>query len=463
MEDIPEHQLFPYQLKGADWLSERKLALLADDMGVGKTAQVIRAADNIFAERILVLCPAVARVNWLREFKRFSYFSRESSTVTGEKHWPTHSGLVICSYDLVTSYHKKHTFDSLKERFDLLVLDEVHYLKSPLAMRANAVFGKRGAIRSSNRCWALSGTPAPNHVGELWLLLYTFGVTKLSHEAFTQRYCEGYFGPRGFVVTGSNDQHTAELKSLLETIMLRRKKADVLKELPPITYEHFFVEAGQVDLDCEAHFIKWVFPMDRRAELQAKLAEEEKLITDLLGRAGADSVGGTAILENIGRSVSTLRMYTGYQKMEALAALVAVELEDGLYDKIVIFAVHQGVIEGLRTRLIRFHPVTLYGLTPPDKRQKNIDRFQNTKACRVFIGNIGACGTAITLTAASHVLFAEFSWVPSENAQAAMRCHRIGQKENVYVRFAVLADSIDERIGAVLKRKTRDLTKVFDQ
>ena len=93
---------------------------------------------------------------------------------------------------------------------------------------------------------------------------------------------------------------------------------------------------------------------------------------------------------------------------------------------------------------------------------QNVDSFQNNKKTRVFIGNITAAGTAITLTAAHNVVFAECEWVPAMMAQAAMRCHRIGQKNPVTIRFFSLSNSIDERISEKIKRKTKELTEIFD-
>src|SRR4051812_8971031 len=103
-----EDPLYPYQIEGAKWLAERKLALLADEMGVGKTAQVIRACDDIGAERILILCPAVARINWQREFARFSKKQRKFSILMGKKDSYDVSNSTISSYDLAPDLHLKN-------------------------------------------------------------------------------------------------------------------------------------------------------------------------------------------------------------------------------------------------------------------------------------------------------------------------------------------------------------------
>lgn len=450
-------ELFPYQIEGADWLASRYHALLADDMGLGKSAQVATAADIIGANRILIICPAAARVNWQREFDKFSIFSPVFDIVTSKKFEPSHTRSIICSYDLAPTLITKENIGT----FDLLVLDESHFLKSLEAKRTAAILGTEGLIRRAKRTWCLSGTPSPNHAGELWTLFYTFGVTQLTHASFIKKYCNGYFGPHGFQITGTKKAMMPELKQLLSKIMLRRTKEEVMKELPEIFYQHVVVDAGFVDIEVESSFSHYVFPIDRRKELEQILEDESKLLMNILEKTKLGATG-IKMLEALAESVSTLRRYTGLQKVQSVADIITRELADFAYDKIVIFAIHRDVIEGLRLKLKQYGAVTCYGGTNPDTKQKNIDSFQNNPKTRVFIGNIQSAGTAITLTAAHNVAFIEQDWVPGNNAQAAMRCHRIGQTKPVTVRFFSLSNSLDERISKVLRRKTEELTEIFD-
>lgn len=443
--------LHPYQEEGATTLAASRAFLLADEMGTGKTIQAIVAADRARAGRVLVLCPAVARINWKREFDKFSAVSRDWTVVYSANTAvpPGHSA--ICSYDLAP---KNKSLAA--NPWDLLVLDEAHFLKNPAAKRTKAILGKEGLVRLASRIWALTGTPIPNHAGELWCLLFTFGMTRLTYENFLSRFCNGYKMNFHFRVTGTKQSMIPELQKLIAPVMLRRRKEDVLKELPPITFEDIAVEAGPVDLEVESAFVKYVFPRDQRELLEAKLAEERSLVAGALRSSDvAHALAGLA------QSVSTLRRYVGLQKRNAIADLVTQELDAKLYDKIILFAIHRDVIEGLRQALKRFDCVTLYGGTNPKDRQRNIDRFQTNKKCRVFIGNIKACGTAINLTASDQVLFAEEEWVPAENAQAAMRAHRIGQTRPVTVRVARLPNSLDEKVGQILSRKTREIAEIL--
>ena len=465
---------FPYQAEGADWLHPKRFALLADEMGLGKTLQTIMALDHLSDVegrplRVAVICPAVARVNWLREFEKFSRHKREFNLIMKKEQEVYPHQSVICSYDLAaeTPKHANINWASLRwrGRFDVLILDEVHFLKSIDAKRTRAILGKEGLIWRSLRTWALSGTPAPNHAGELWTLLYTFGATPLTYDQFVDRYCDTETTAYGPKVIGTHVPRIPELRQVLAPIMLRRRKDEVMKELPPVFYQDIAVEAGEVDIEAQSSFAKYTVNDTARGELKQKLTLEEKMLEQI--HSNLDGFGtreGIATMKALSDSVSTLRMYTGLQKVKSVAELLRDELDAKAYWKIVVFAVHRDVIEGLRTALEFYHPVTLYGGTPPAKRQANIDKFQDPKSkCRIFIANIQACSTSVNLTAAHNVLFVEQSWVPAENAQAAMRCHRIGQTKPVTVRIAGLAGSIDEKIARALRKKTAQLTKIFDE
>jgi SWI/SNF-related matrix-associated actin-dependent regulator 1 of chromatin subfamily A len=453
------NELSPYQWTGAKFLAANNHALLADDMGLGKTSQAITAADMVGAQKILVICPAVARVNWQREFAMWSLFSMTFKVCFSGEDEPTDRTIV--SYDYATDHVKRLT----RFVWDLVINDESHFIKEPEAQRTVAIYGKEGIVRKTKRMWDLSGTPAPNNAAELWPMLFTFGITTLSYTAFVSRFCKtcwvkGHGKPR-LKILGNKEEMIPELRDLLKKIMLRRLKEEVMTELPPIKYDDIVVEAGPVDIEVEASFARYIYPIDQRKELFEKMEKEKRIVEETVERLGFTK-NGMQVLEGIADSVSTLRRYTGLQKVKETADLITQELEVNAYDKIVIFAIHRDVIEGMRVKLSKFGAVTLYGGTPPASRQKNIDRFQNNPKCRVFIGNIQAAGTAITLTAACQVLFIEQDWVPGNNAQAAMRCHRRGQTRPVFVRFVGLADSIDQKVSQVLKRKAKDLTQIFD-
>lgn len=450
--------LFPYQVEGADFLAATRHALLADEMGLGKTVQAIRGLDRIRAHRALIIAPSVARINWLREFQMWSESKLDVTVLTTLGDAIPNSGHVICSFDFAAENCER----LCAHDWDALIIDEAHFLKSHDAKRAKAIMGVEGIIRKARRCWLMSGTPAPNHPGELWIMLFTFGVTKLKYDDFVNRYCVVVPTQFGRKVVSAKTDMIPELRQLLSKIMLRRLKKDVMKELPPISFGHVNVEPGLVDLEILPSFTQYFMPTDRRAELGAELKRQQDLLSSVEANMKPNVADKLTAVAAIADSVSTLRRYIGLQKCEPAIEIIKKELEAKAYEKIVIFAIHRDVIETMRVGLRDFGAVVLYGNTDPAKRQKNIDRFQNNPKCRVFIGNIMAAGTAITLTAAHHVTFIEQDWVPGNNAQAIMRCHRIGQENKVFVRFIVLDQSLDAKIGFIVKRKTEQLTQIFD-
>lgn len=433
-----------YQIDGAFFLAQNRMALLADQPGVGKTAQAILASDTVNAKNILIICPAVARVNWRREFSEWSVFSPNFSVAF--KLSDKIENKMICSYDYVTENYEK-----LKNiSWDLVICDESHFIKEPTAKRTQSVYGKNGIIRSANRFWGLSGTPAPNHIAELWPMLFTFNATKRNYEDFVSYFCNTrptyYGGQRKEKIIGTRKDKIPEIKEMLSGVMLRRLKKDVLKDLPPITFEQVSVE-GTPLLD--------VLNLDM-SEVNKQKALVEKETEGLSGNQLAEAI------EKLGNSMSSLRRYVGLQKVKSVAELITQELLDGQYDKIGIFAWHTDVIAQLKKELEQFNPVVINGSVSAPMRQGSIDSFQTNKKVKVFIGNIQAAGTAITLTAAHEGLFIEESWTPGENLQAADRFHRRGQEFPVRIRIASLADSIDEKVTGVLVRKMNELTQIFD-
>jgi SWI/SNF-related matrix-associated actin-dependent regulator 1 of chromatin subfamily A len=459
-----DYDLFPYQVVGADFLAQRTFALLADEMGLGKSAQAIRACDLLFARRILVLCPAIARVNWTREFERFSLYGLPAWCLfTRTDRTSNQPGITVCSYDLLTEPDIAANLGAVP--WDVMICDESHYLKTLTTKRTKAVLGKHGLLKKAARVWLLSGTPMTNHPGDLWPLLYVSNTTPLKYEEFTAKFCTGRGTPFGWKITGANHAAIPELKALLAKIMLRRRKTEVLKDLPPITFSAVTVEAGPVDLEIS------MFELWKRAGGDEKLMDiikfQDSTLANAMGLVTNRPKAPTLrellpVLTGMEKSLAELRLHTGLCKVAAAVEMVRNELDAGL-DKIVLFACHRMVIEGLREGLRKYGAVTLYGGTPPAKRQINIDKFQKDKRCRVFIANIQAAGTSVTLTAAAEAMFVECDWTPANNAQAAMRVHRIGQTRPVRIRYCSLANSTDEKVTDALRRKSRDELAIFSK
>ena len=434
--------LYLYQEDGVRFLSHRNTACLADDMGLGKSVQAIAAADEIGAQTVVVLCPASARVNWIREFAKWQTKARAAGIIRTGTDNAVPLGVTICSYDLA---HRQAVAAKLAALdIDLLILDEGHYLKSRRARRTKAVYGKDGLASRAKTVWVLTGTPAPNNPAELWPMLNALmpmAITNgsgrpMDYWRFVNGFCSTVDNGFGIKITGG--KNIGNLKHRIAPYFLRRKKADVLPDLPPIRFADLVLEPGPLALQLA----------------EAELGPEGDAIRAAVAEADSDG------LVSVQSSVAALRRLTGLAKVRPVIDQVVDDLEGGL-GKIVIFAWHRDVICQISEGLTKYRPCVLHGGTSFVERQLAIDGFQQHADRRVFVGQVTAAGTAITLTAASDVLFAETSWVPADNAQAAARCHRIGQRSGVLVRFAQLNGSLDEQVTKALRRKTAVLTELF--
>lgn len=399
-------ELFAYQATGAAWLAAKSRGLLADEPGLGKTAQAIVAADAALADKVCVLCPASVVANWRREIERWSLGLWDYTVLSYDA--ATRRGLPVA---------------------DTYILDEAHYLKSLSAKRTKVCLGPTSPLHDAARVWALSGTPAPNHVGELYAWLAFFKAHEgLSYRKFLDRYTNWKMTDFGPKIWGNKKDAMPALKAILEGVMLRRLKRDVAQDLPAVRWGDISL-AGNVG------------------------SFDNHLANDIL-------ISDTLPSED--EHIASLRRAVGDAKAPALASYLADELESS-GEKIVVFAWHKSVLDALEAALAKFGVVRIDGATPAAKRQGIVDRFQGDAGCRVFLGQIIAAGTGITLTAASNLIFAEMSWTPGDNAQAAMRVHRIGQTQPVLIRTATLRGSIDEAVNAVLARKTRALDQLYEK
>jgi len=163
----------------------------------------------------------------------------------------------------------------------------------------------------------------------------------------------------------------------------------------------------------------------------------------------------------------SMRRMLGLAKLRGATEYI-VDMLDSLPEnrKVLVFAHHADVIRALTTHLAEYSPAVLVGSTTPREREEAVDKFLNDPKCRVFVGNIQAAGTAITLVGpkckCSDVIFVESSWTPMDNAQAACRVHRIGQHDGVVARMLSAAGTIDDLVNGLLVRKARDFTQLFD-
>lgn len=436
--------LLPYQHVGAAWLATKTSALLGDVPGAGKSGQAIRACDLVGAVNILVICPASVRQNWQREFERFSPMDRPCQVVfPGMK--PRNFGVVVIGFEMAVT----HAAALKAAQFDTLIIDECHALAHRQTKRTRAVYGANshspGIAATCQRVYRLSGTPMPSDASQIFTHLKSAGLVTESYYDFVFRYTTGYESTYGYTITGH--KNVDELKARLAPFMLRRTKEEVLPDLPPLFFQTITVPRSDAVLD--SSFLPLI----------SQLSQADQELQDAL--AAANPENQATMLEQTASSMASLRRYVVLCKLPAIAEILEEDLTSGGVDKLVIFAIHTAAIEWIAERLKKHGVVTIYGRTSADKRQENIDAFWNNPAVKILVGNITAAGTGINLQNCCNVALLEQSWTPSDNAQAVMRCHRMNQKNPVYVKIFALHGSCDERVSDVLLRKTKELARIL--
>jgi SNF2 family DNA or RNA helicase len=423
-----ENELFPFQQIGADFLASKKRALLGDEMGLGKTVQAIAAINKLKAKKVLIVCPAGLKLNWERECQKWLASKLQIQVVNGRKdNIRMYADVVIINYDILI--HKAMFQQIIKRQFAVGIFDEAHYIKNRSSKRTKAVL-YRGAIAS--RCvhkWFLTGTPILNRPVELYPILKACAPELIApYNTFTsyaRHFCNAYFDGFQFVTKGASNLE--ELNRRINSgFMLRRLKENVLKELPDKTYQLINIEP-------------------KNNSIKKKLQEEFDWSRK---HAKYQDVGADAA------EIAILRHELAREKVDFAISHIKDLLEN--VDKLVVFAYHKDVIQRLAGELVGYGVVCITGSTPSTLRQQYVDEFQNNKHIRLFIGQIQAAGTGLTLTASSNVVFVESSWVPGEINQAVDRCHRIGQKDCVNVQFLVMSESLEEHMlrTVIDKRKT---------
>lgn len=415
------------QMEGANFLAQRRAALLADEPGFGKTAQAITACDLVNAKNILVVTTASARLNWLNEFRLWSRRKDRSMSAWLTIKPEAGTDVVVVAWSNVIN--KNIQFVLAAREWDAIILDESHYAKNPTTKRTQAVYNTLAP--KAARVWCLSGTPAPNAPDDLFPMLKALAPHTIAEYpdlfAFQRRFCvmlrrniNGY--PRDIVIGGKNED---DLRCRIANMTLRRKlPLDV-----GIRYSAVHVAGSVSDGDID----------------QAEII------------AAAES-GDTRTLD---MHLGVLRRLTGKVKAKGAAEMVS-EALDGGQDKIVVFAWHHDVIDYLDELLWQYKPVGIDGRTPAGKRQEAVEAFQNDPERRVFIAQIQAAGEAITLTAANRAVFVEQSFVPKDMAQAVRRIYRRGQTRPCLCQVATLPGSIDEALTAVVLRKMQSIRKIVE-
>lgn len=459
--------LRPYQAEGADWIAEQlqgsdRAVLLCDDPGLGKTRQTLRARELLGAGNTLIVCPAGARHVWANEIQRW-YPQWRTQLLVVEPGVPLEAlrrrlecspWIIVMGVDMLPQSGAPWRVLIRKHRGDLLVIDEAHYLKN-LSNRTEIMYGRSGSATGLQALYSkvilLTGTPTPNHAGELYQHVRTFwphtitmktpqGERVITQGEFEERFTKFRPTPYGRQIIGSQNQHV--LRKRLGHVVLRRRKREVLEELPPL-------QTQDIALDIREH--------DRRTYLTDDVVHASQPLQAIVNRAYLTR--DRELLDQLtrdGASLASMRRCLGELKVDATVQWVVERMNCGV-TKMLLFGWHVHALHRLHRLLAEFDPVLVTGQTAPAARRTAEALFQERGTIRLFIGQILACGHAITLTAASEVAIMEPSWVPSQNNQAISRAYRMGQRDSVLASFLYAPNTIDEHIMRTFRRKADEI------
>lgn len=434
-----------YQLTGIEYMQLHAGTLLADDPGLGKTIQVAGYINSDSSLReVLIGCPPSLAINWKKELEKWLVTDHTIGIAKGD-FFPA-TDIIILPYSIAW----RHRHRIRLWLWDLMVLDEAHECKNPEAKRSLSFINKQNPVRS-RRAVFVTGTPIENRPIEIHNLVSYLNPKRFKgrHE-FGMRYCEPRRVKKGmkgwdWIYTGADN--LPELHQKLDGVMIRRRKKDVLKELPPkvrsvIRLDGFERVKEEAELLFEAR--------ERIEELKAEYHEAQA--NDMIDAMAEIQT----FIEYELHEMAEIRHETALIKLDKSYPYIDALLRD--HEKIIIFAWHRDVIEELQDHYKEMC-VVHHGGRNAQQKEEAVQAFQEDKNTRIFIGNIKSAGVGLTLTAASVVLFMELDWSPKKLEQAEDRAHRIGQNDNVLVYYLVLEGSIDASMASTLV----DKLNVIDQ
>jgi len=443
-------EYMPFQKAGIAFATARANTLIADEMGLGKTIQVVGLINkDMTLNSILVVCPASLKLNWKRELEKWLTRKLTVHVADSQDFNSFDADIVIINYDIL----RKHEAAIGATKWDALVVDECHYLKNPKTIRSKQVT----AISAGRRIY-LTGTPIVNRPVELWPIISALDPkTWTKFWPFAMRYCNGKHTGWGWDFSGA--AHLDELqKKLRSTIMVRRLKSEVLKELPAKVRQVIELPAnGCADsIKAEQDALAGNSETIEALKVAVELAKASDNPDDYKEAVATLRKGIMVAFDEMAR----LRHDTAVAKLPYVIEHVHAALETG--SKVVVSAHHHDVVNALAAEFGK-QAVVLTGETLLVKRQEAVDAFQTNENVKVFIGSIQAAGVGITLTAASHAIFAELDWVPGNVTQSEDRLHRIGQRDSVLVQHLVLEGSLDATIAKTLVRKQTVIDRALDK
>ena len=421
---------YDYQREGILFGLKHRRILIGDEPGLGKTLQSIGIVDTANAYPCLVVCPSSLKINWQREFEKFTDKHALVLDNASRTSWPyfLQMGMfhaAIVNYESLRKYFvwdtggrnfrlKDVVFHDGIKTFRSIIIDESHRVKDPSAQQT--IF-TRGIAEGKEYRILLSGTPVVNRAEDLVAQLSIMGRLK-------------DFGGRGKFLAdyGENDNLETLSAKLYDTCMIRREKAKVLTQLPDKTRTDIFVEISNRE------------EYDLAAEDLAEYLRQYKECTDW-------EIRRKMRMEALVRFM-TLRSIAARGKVKQAIDFVRVFLASG--KPLILFCSLHDIVD----ELCRAFPnaVTVTGRDNATSKQASVDAFQNGEA-NLIICSIKAAGVGLTLTASSKVAFVELPWTYADCCQCEDRAHRIGQKDNVTCYYLLGQHTIDGALYRIIHQK----------
>lgn len=432
---------YPYQLEGIRQGLDWQRLIIGDEPGLGKTLQSIGIVDAADAYPCLVICPSSLKINWQREWEKFTdkkALVLDNGTRTT---WPYllqmkmhHTAIV--NYESLRKYFvwdirggrksfrlKDVVFCPQIKMFKSIIIDESHRVKDPSAQQT--IFTK-GIATGKDWCILLSGTPVVNRPEDL--------VSQLS---IMGRLNE--FGGKGAFLARYSTEHAdlGELsRRLYSTCLIRREKAKVLTQLPDKTRCDLYVDISNRD----EYYLA-------QADL-AQYLRQYKECTDW-------EIRRKMRMEALVRFM-TLRSLSAKGKVKQAIDFVKVFLDSG--KPLILFCSYHEIVDELCNAFPKAVRVT--GRDNAASKQAAVDSFQNGNS-RLIICSIKAAGVGLTLTAASNVAFVEFPWTYADCLQCEDRAHRIGQRDNVTCYYLIGRGTIDSALYRIILDKKSIANKIM--
>ena len=435
--------------------------LLADEPGLGKTAQALLAAEAANAYPLLVVVPSVVKTNWAREAAHWTP-RRAATVVQGDGETVDgFADIVILNYE-VLDRHRGWLSDF---RFRGMVVDEAHFIKNKTSQRSQHVLALSDRIRSRTArplLMALTGTPLINDIEDfraIWQFLGWIDESNPLGELADALEDTGLTpADRGF--------YPAARQCVIDRGIVRHRKLDVAADIPARRIADLPVEldgpAGRSIRAAERDLTRrMVAQYETALANRSADARVEGIDYDLVRRVARSELKDATTAQS-GQNVFTMMRRIGQAKAE-LAADYAAQLAHSA-GKVVFFAKHIDVMdaaeEAFARRGLRFSSIR--GDQTPTARQANIDAFVNDPGVAVAVCSLTAAGVGLNLQVASNIVLAELSWTNAEQTQAIDRSHRIGQTEPVTAWRIIAAQTIDTRIAELIDSKAGLAARALD-